>query len=149
MWQCPKCKREFKRAGQDHSCSKIESIDQYISEQVAEVQPLLCRIREVIRAAAPESTEKISWGMPTFWQGENIIHFAAFKNHISIFPGSEASAFFADRLTGYKTAKGTIQLPLNKPVPYDLIADITHWRVSVVRNGAKTNRNMEASKMSD
>ena len=109
---------------------KIETIDQYISEQAEEVQPLLYGIREVIKAAAPDATEKISWQMPTFWQGGNLIHFAAFKKHISIFPGSEVCSAFADRLTGYKTAKGTIQLPLDKPVPYDLIADITRWRVA-------------------
>ena len=70
--------------------------------------------------------------MPTFWQGENLIHFAAFKKHISIFPGGEATAVFADRLTDYKIAKGTIQLPLNEPIPYDLIAEITRWRVSCI-----------------
>jgi uncharacterized protein YdhG (YjbR/CyaY superfamily) len=129
MWLCAKCKREFKNTNQDHYCGKIETIDQYISEQAEEVQAILHKIRETIRAAAPKANEKISWRMPTFWQNENIIHFAAFKNHISIFPGGEASAVFAERLTEYKVAKGTIQFQLNKPIPYELIADITKWRV--------------------
>ena len=133
MWQCPKCERIFKNTNQDHYCGNIETIDQYISEQGKEVQPVLAQIREVIRAGAPDAVEKISWRMPTFWQSENLIHFAAFKNHVSIFPGGEASTVFAGRLTGYKTAKGTIQFPLNKPIPYDLIADITRWRVNSVR----------------
>ena len=133
MWQCPKCERSFKNTNQDHYCGNIETIDQYISEQAKEVQPILNQIREVIRASAPDATEKISWRMPTFWQSENLIHFAAFKNHISIFPGGGASTVFADRLTGYKTAKGTIQLPLNKSIPCDLIADITRWRVDAIQ----------------
>ena len=134
MWQCPKCKRKFKKSNQNHFCGKIESIDQYISEQKEEVQPILNKIREVVRNAAPEAIEKMSWKMPTFWQKENLIHFAAFKNHISIFPGGEASTVFAKKLTGYKIAKGTIQFQLNEPIPYDLIDEITRWRVSVVKN---------------
>jgi len=132
---------------QDHYCSKIETIDQYISEQSEEVQPILNKIRDIIRAAAPEATEKMSWQMPTFRQGENLIHFAAFKKHISIFPGGEATTVFADKLTGYKTAKGTIQLPLSKPVPYDLIEEITHWRVAAVKSGHKNNQDMDTCKM--
>ena len=74
----------------------------------------------------------MSWQMPTFWQGENLIHFAAFKNHIGIYPGGEATTVFAERLTDYKVSKGTIQLKFNKPIPYDLIKEITEWRVACV-----------------
>lgn len=84
MWQCPKCGRNFKNTMQSHYCGKVETIDQYISEQAEAVQPILNKIREVIRAAAPDAIEKISYQMPTFWQGKNLIHFAAFKKHISI-----------------------------------------------------------------
>lgn len=139
MWQCPKCKRELKNTNQDHYCGKIETIDQYIFKQAEEVQPILQKIREVIRAAAPEATEKISWQMPTFWQSENLIHFAAFKKHVSIFPGGEATAVFAGNFTDYKTAKGTIQFPLNKPIPYEIIEEITRWRVSCVEDKNKPN----------
>lgn len=132
MWQCPKCGREFKNTNQDHYCNKINAVDDYISKHPEEVQGLLREIRETIRSAAPNATEKMSWQMPTFWQGENLIHFAAFKKHISIFPGGEATAVFAQRLVGYKTSKGTIQFPLNKPIDFDLIADITRWRVAQV-----------------
>jgi len=145
MWQCPKCKREFKNTNQDHYCGRIETIDQYIAEQTEEARPVLLKIREVIRAAAPNATERLSWRMPTFWQatvtpkGENLIHFAAFKKHVSIFPGGEASTAFADKLTDYKVAKGTIQFPLNKPIPYEIIDEITRWRVSCVED--KNNPN--------
>jgi uncharacterized protein YdhG (YjbR/CyaY superfamily) len=87
MWQCPKCEREFKNTNQNHYCGKIDSIDAYIADQSPEVQPILNKIRETIRAAAPDAVEKFSWKMPTFWQKENLIHFAAVIKHISIFPG--------------------------------------------------------------
>ena len=141
MWRCPKCERGFRTTNQDHYCGKIETIDQYISEQAKGVQPILNQIREVIHASAPDAKEKISWQMPTFWQGENLIHFAAFKNHVSIFPGGETTTVFADKLPGYKTAKGTIQFPLNKPIPYEIIEEITRWRVSLVKDKKKLSEN--------
>lgn len=129
MWKCPKCNREFKNTEHNHFCDKLNSIDEYIAAHPEDVRSLLQNIRETIRKAAPEATEKISWQMPTFWQGENIIHFAAFKKHIGLYPGGEATAVFAERLAGYKTSKGAIQLPLDKPIDYDLITDIVRWRV--------------------
>lgn len=138
MWQCPKCGREFKNTNQDHFCVKPNSIDEYIEAQPEDVQPLLQSIRETIKAAAPEAIEKISWQMPTFWQGENLIHFAAFKRHIGLYPGGEATAIFAERLVGYKTSKGTIQLPLGKQIDYELITDIVRWRVNQVQKGRGT-----------
>ncbi|HWR21867.1 MAG TPA: DUF1801 domain-containing protein [Feifaniaceae bacterium] len=129
MWTCPKCGREFKNAEQDHFCVIPNSIDEYIAAQPEEVRPLLQRIRETIRAAAPEAIEKISWQMPTFWQRENLIHFAAFTRHIGLYPGGEATSEFAERLKGYKTSKGAIQLPLGKPIDCELITDIVKWRL--------------------
>jgi uncharacterized protein YdhG (YjbR/CyaY superfamily) len=129
MWQCPKCGREFRNTNQHHFCGKVNSIDDYIAEQSSEVRPLLQSVRETIRAAAPKAVEKISWQMPTFWQGENIVHFAAFKNHIGVFPGDEAVSVFAERLSSCKASKGTIQFPLDRPIDHKLIADIVCWRV--------------------
>jgi uncharacterized protein YdhG (YjbR/CyaY superfamily) len=115
--------------GQDQLNEKKNSVDEYIAAQPEEIQPILERIRKTIRETAPEAIEKISWQMPTYWQGENLIHFAAFKKHIGLYPGGEATTEFAERLTGYKTSKGTIQLPYGKEVDYQLIADIVRWRV--------------------
>jgi uncharacterized protein YdhG (YjbR/CyaY superfamily) len=109
------------------------AIDEYIDEQSAEAQPLLRNIRDAIRDATPGATEKISYRMPTFWRGENIIHFAAFKNHIGIYPGGDAVDVFFERLTGYKTSKGAIQLPIDKPIDYGLITDITCWRMEQIK----------------
>jgi uncharacterized protein YdhG (YjbR/CyaY superfamily) len=129
MWKCPSCGREFENANQHHFCTELNEIDEYIAAQPADVQPLLQSVRETIRAAAPDAVEKISWRMPTFWQGENIIHFAAFKKHIGLYPGGEAVGVFENRLKGYKTSKGAIQLPLDQPIDHALIADIVRWRL--------------------
>ena len=136
MWKCPKCGREFRNTEQDHFCVKPNSIDEYIAAQPEDVQFRLQKIRETIRAAAPGAIEKISWRMPTFRQGENLIHFAAFKKHIGLYPGGEATSEFAERLAGYKTSRGAIQLPLDKPVDYELIADIVRWRVNRKAKGS-------------
>lgn len=132
MWECPKCGLKLASLEQKHACLKMNSIDEYIAAQPDAVRPLLQGIREAIRAAVPKAIEKISWQMPTFWQGENLIQFAAFKKHIGLFPGGEATTVFAQRLKGYKTSKGGIQLPYDNPIVYELIADIVRWRVKQV-----------------
>ena len=135
MWQCLKCGREFKNTNQDHYCGKApKTIDEYIAAQSEETRPILINIREAIRVAAPNAIEKISWHMPTFWQSENLVHFAAFKKHISIFIGEEAVSVFMDKLADFKTKKGTVQLPIDVPVDYLLIAEIIRWRVQQIES---------------
>ena len=112
---------------------KISNIDEYIAQFPKETQKRLRQIRKTIRKAAPEAVEKISWSMPTFWQGKNLIHFAAMKNHIGLYPGAEGVAAFAGELEGYKTSKGAIQLPNDEELPLDLIAKITSFRVEQVK----------------
>jgi len=140
MWMCPKCGREFKNTNQNHSCgSNPSSIDEYIAAQSEDVQPVLIKVRETIKATAPNATEKISWQMPTFWQGENLIHFCAHKKHLGIHPGAldRFPSELTERFAAYKTSKGAIQFPYDKRIDYELIADITQWRVSVVEGTAK------------
>lgn len=109
--------------------ANYKTIDEYIRLFPENVQALLARVREAIRKAAPSATEKISYQIPTFYLNGNLVHFAAFKDHISFFPtGSGVEAFKKD-LTVYKTAKGTIQFPLDRPLPLDLITRITKYRV--------------------
>lgn len=128
MWVCPKCARTFRRAGQSHYCGEApETIEAYILSQPEEVQERLRQIDTVIRESIPEAKEKISWRMPTYWKGHNLIQFAASKRHIGLYPGPEAVEAFAGRLTEYKTNKGTIQLPYNKPLPLELIAEMAKW----------------------
>jgi uncharacterized protein YdhG (YjbR/CyaY superfamily) len=130
MSTCPECGQESSITNQDHNFVKANTVDEYIAAQPAEVQPLLQSVRKTIRAAAPNAVEKISWRMPTFWQGENLIHFAAFKRHIGLYPGGEAVEAFTGRLACYTTSKGAIQLPFGKPIDFDLIADIVRWRIA-------------------
>ena len=75
-WKCPKCGREFSRQSQDHYCIKPQSVDEYIAAQDETIQPKLNEIRTVLRSALPDAEECISWSMPTYWKGRNIIHFA-------------------------------------------------------------------------
>ena len=103
------------------------TIPEYIAEQDESVQPRLIRIYETIRAAIPDAEECLSWGMPTFRKGRNIIHFAPAKKHIGIYPGPEAIEAFAEQLKDYKTSKGAIQLPHDKELPLELIAEIAKW----------------------
>ena len=103
------------------------TIPEYIAAQDEAIRPRLTAVYEAIRAVLPEAEERISWGMPTFWMGRNLIHFAAAKAHIGLYPGPEAVTAFADRLTGYKTSKGAVQLPNSRDLPLELVADIARW----------------------
>ncbi len=128
MWTCPKCGRELSRQDQDHYCGKApETIDEYIAAQDEVVQPRLIEVREILRAAIPDAEERISWAMPTYWKGRNIIHFAASKKHMGLYPGSEATTAFADELKDFDVSKGTIRLPWNKELPTELIQRIARW----------------------
>lgn len=85
------------------------------------------QINQTIKSAIPDAMEKISWSMPTYWKKYNLIQFAAFKKHIGVYPGPDAVAAFADRLKEYKTSKGAIQFPYDKPLPLGLIGEIAVW----------------------
>lgn len=108
---------------------EIKSIDQYIASCPKNVQPILEEMRRTIREAAPQVEETISYQMPAFKQEGIIVWFAAFKNHIGFYPKVSAIEAFKEQLIPYKTSKGTIQFPLNKPLPLDLIKQIVLYRV--------------------
>ncbi len=127
MWKCPKCGKEFKKKGQGHYCGeKPKTIDEYILGQDADKQEDLRHIRQILHRALPEAEERISWSMPTYWKEHNILHFAASKKHIGLYPGPEAVMHFAEELRGYKTEKGTIRIPYGK-VDAALIEKIAKW----------------------
>jgi len=128
MWTCPKCGRTFKKTEQSHYCGKAPStIEEYILSQPEEVQDRLRLVNATIKNSIPDAREKISWSMPTYWKGRNLIQFAASKKHIGLYPGPEAVEAFVDHLKEYKTSKGTIQLPYSKPLPLELIGEIAKW----------------------
>jgi uncharacterized protein YdhG (YjbR/CyaY superfamily) len=105
------------------------NIDEYIAQFSPEVQEVLQKIRAVIRESAPSATEKISYQMPTFYLNGNLVHFAAFKNHIGFYPVPSGIEAFKAELSVYPQGKGSVQFPLNQPIPYDLITRITKFRV--------------------
>ena len=127
MWKCPKCGREFSRQGQDHYCMKPQTIDEYIAMQDEAVQPQLQEVRGIIHSAIPEAEERISWSMPTFWNGRNLIHFAASKKHLGLYPGGEATTVFAEALKDFDVSKGTIRIPWDRELPETLIREIARW----------------------
>ncbi len=114
------------------------TIDAYIAPFPPEVQAILQQIRATIHAAAPEAQETINYQIPTFTlRGRNLVHFAAFQNHIGFYPTPSGMAHFWDKLAGYKRAKGSVQFPLAGPMPYELIGEMTRFRVDEVDAGAK------------
>ena len=126
-WKCPKCGREFSRAEQQHYCGKPGTIDEYIEAQDESVRPKLLEIRAILQRAIPQAEERISWSMPTYWKGQNLIHFAAAKKHIGLYPGGEATGVVAEALAGLSVSKGSIRLPYDKELPEELIAAIARW----------------------
>jgi uncharacterized protein YdhG (YjbR/CyaY superfamily) len=106
-----------------------ENTDAYIADFSADKQKLLVQMRAIIQKAAPKATEKISYGMPCFFQEGNLVYFAAMKNHIGFYPTYSGVANFAKELEGYITSKGAIQFPLDKPLPAKLITMIVKFRV--------------------
>ncbi len=126
-WKCPKCGREFKNKGQDHYCGeKPKTIDEYIENQNEKLRDDLHLLRQILREALPNAEERISWSMPTYWKEHNILHFAAFKNHIGFYPGPEAVTEFATELQEYHVDKGTIRIPYGM-IDAELISKIAKW----------------------
>ena len=116
---------------------KFNSIDEYIGLYPSEIQDILTTLRKVIKESAPEATEKISYQMPTFAMHGNLVHFAAYKNHIGFYPAASGVAAFTDKLVEYKTSKGAIQFPIDKPLPYELIREIVQFRIDENRKRAE------------
>lgn len=119
----------------DSSKPSPTAIDEYIAGFPEEIQALLRQMRQVIHAAAPEATEAIAYQMPTFRLNGNLVHFAAFKNHIGFYPAPQGIEQFQEELSKYKGAKGSVQFPLDQPIPFDLVTRIVQYRAE--QNKAK------------
>ena len=120
--------------------SGSKSVDEYIASFPEPVQQILEKIRETIKELAPAAIEKIAYGIPTFWLNENLVHFAAFKSHIGFYPSPSGIEAFKDELSKFKTSKGAVQFPIDKPIPLSLIKKIVKYRV------ATTNKNVGKGK---
>ena len=106
-----------------------QTIDAYIAGFPEAVRAKLQAIREAARAVVPQAEERIAYGIPTLKQGKNLFHFAAFANHLGLYPGSAALEVFAPELGAFKTAKGTIQIPLDAPLPLDLVERLVRFNL--------------------
>ena len=114
----------------------LTTVDEYINQFPEDVQLILNNIRQIIREEAPEATEKISYQMPTFVYHGNLVHFAGYKNHIGFYPTPSGITAFQKEIEEYKNAKGSVQFPLTKPIPYELIRKIVQHRVNENSNGS-------------
>ena len=137
-----KLKLLWKSLFQVNFCAKIETImekkiETYINACPLEVQPRLKEVHSLIETIATDATQCISWGMPTFKMGENLVHYAHNKHHLGLYPGSEAIVFFEERLKDYKHSKGAIQVPYANELPYELIQDIVRFRIESVLENKK------------
>jgi uncharacterized protein YdhG (YjbR/CyaY superfamily) len=106
-----------------------KDIDEYIAGFPEDIQELLQKMRATIKKAAPDAEETISYRMPTFTLKGNLVHFAAFKNHIGFYPAASGIEKFKEELSAYEGAKGSVQFPLGKPIPFSLITRIVKFRV--------------------
>src|ERR1041384_1516777 len=109
---------------------KAKDIDEYIADFPVDVQLLLQKVRTAIRKAAPKAEEAIKYAMPTFVLNGNLVHFAGYKNHIGFYPTPNAGLAFKKELSKYKTGKGSVQFPIDEPMPLKLISDMVKFRVA-------------------
>jgi uncharacterized protein YdhG (YjbR/CyaY superfamily) len=112
----------------DAGKGQFKTMDEYIKTFPEQVQIILEKMRQTIRKAAPEAEEAISYQIPTFKLNGNLVHFAAFKNHVSFFPTARGVEAFKKELSRFKGSRGTVQFPLDRPIPYDLVRKITVFR---------------------
>ncbi len=121
---------ELKRDKHMTNKRQFKTIDEYIKIFPEDVQSILEKMRQIIRKVAPEAEEAISYQIPTFkMKGKNLVHFAAFKNHIGFYPTSSGIEAFKKELSPYKGAKGSVQFPIKEPIPYDLVKKIVIFRI--------------------
>ena len=116
------------------------NIDDYIAAFPPDVRSILEKIRSTIRKAAPEAEEKISYQMPTFTLNGNLVHFAAFKNHIGLFPPVKGDEKLQAAIAPYKGEKGNLKFPLDNPIPYTLISQVVKCRVREQLDRSKAKR---------
>ena len=117
------------------------NIDEYISDFPEDVQIILDQVRSIIKQAAPDAEESIGYGMPAFkTHGKPLVYFAAFKNHIGFYATPTGHAEFAQELSKYKQGKGSVQFPIDQPMPLELISQIVEFRVIENMEKAKTKK---------
>lgn len=116
------------------------TIDEYIAACSEDLRARLVTLRDTIRQHAPEATERIAYGMPTFYLSGNLVHFAAFTHHIGFYPTPTGITSFREALARYTSAKGSVQFPHSEPLPLDLVAGMVKFRVAENTQRAASRR---------
>lgn len=142
---CPGLRFKNSLVKNSQSQESSASIDEYIAGFPPEVQVLLNRMRATIQKAAPRAEETIKYRIPTFVQDENLVHFAAFKNHIGFYPTPSAIEAFKSELAPFESAKGSVKFPLEKAIPWGLITRMVTFRVRQVLDGVRPGKNSAKS----
>ena len=144
---CPKC-WPGKYQKESEGRSRASDIDAYIQEFPKDVQEILQKMRQTIQKAAPKATEAISYGMPAFKLHGNLVYFAGWKEHIGFYAMPSGNTAFKKELSEYQGAKGSVQFPLDQPIPYDLVTKIVQFRVkeNLAKQTAKLNKESQWSK---
>jgi uncharacterized protein YdhG (YjbR/CyaY superfamily) len=124
----------------------MDTVDEYIASFGPEIQKTLGEIRDFIKKEIPEATEKISYGMPTFYLNGNLVHFAAFKDHYGFFPSPSGIDAFEKELAPYRSGKGTLRFPMDKPIPWEIIRKVVRFRVEENAKKAKKTAKTGGSK---
>src|SRR6187431_2242691 len=127
---------------------KVENFDEYIASFPEETQELLNEMRATIGKAAPKAEEIISYGMPAYKLHGNLVYFAGYKNHIGFYPGAAGISNFKKEISGYKNAKGSVQFPIDEPLPLKLVTKIVKFRVAenVAKEKMKAEKKAAAKK---
>jgi uncharacterized protein YdhG (YjbR/CyaY superfamily) len=124
--------------------TKSQDVDEYIAAYPSDVQKILELMRKIIKEAAPQATETIGYGMPTYKLNGNLVHFAGYKNHIGFYPTPPAIVAFQKELAPYKRSKGAVQFPIDQPIPYELVKKIVKYRV---KESLKRDRGTRSKKV--
>lgn len=124
----------------------FKDIDSYIADYPASTQKLLMQLRTTIKKLVPKAEEKIVYGIPTFYLNGNLLHFGGTKNHIGFYPTPSAIIAFKNELKDYVTSKGTVQFPLDKPLPLKLITQMVKFRIMEAAEKAKTKAKPKVTK---
>ena len=128
----------------EEKAAKVTTVDEYIAQCPANVQEILQKIRAVIREAAPEAEERIGYGIPAYHQNGPVIYFAGYARHVSIHPTPSGAEAFAEEVARYQKGKGTLQFPINEPIPYDLIRRLTVYRLAEDQKRKPARRKKDA-----
>ena len=119
---------------------KAENVAEYISQYSEIIQQYLLNIRSIVLMAVPDAKESIAYSMPAYtYRGRPLLYFAAFKSHIGLYATPSAHEYFAEELSHYKQGKGSVQFPLNKPMPYDLIQKMVEYKKEWIVQSFNTN----------